>query len=238
MNDINNDNILADNLHRLMSDARLTASELGRHLDLPAATIKKLRTGENKNPTISTLSPIAKHFGINISQLIGEEPLINNNTHAKFDNNLSYNSDMFTNVVPLINWDETLTWNETQNNIINRKLIHVGQSVDKQSYALLLHTNYSVFKKDGVVIIEPALTNNTNSTNCTNNTHHKSNLHDNYALIHKIGQSTPNIKRIISEDGNFYMQSLIPGINSTQKLTDAYTILAHIVAYKQWFKTP
>jgi transcriptional regulator with XRE-family HTH domain len=233
---------LANNLHKLMSDARLTSSELGRHLNLPAATIKKLRTGENKNPTIATLSPIAKHFRINISQLIGEEPLIDHNQTLLYpsnhNNHISYNSDMFTHAVPLINWNETITWHLNQTDAINRQQIVVGQSVSKQAYALLLHTNYSLFRKDGIIIVEPiidleSITNIEPASNTLNL--NKMNPCDTYVLIYKTGQTMPSIKKVLAEDGNLYMQSLIPELNTTLKLTDEYKILGNVIAYKHWF---
>lgn len=85
-------NKLSDNLNRLLAEARVNASELARQTHLPAATIKNIRHGDNANPTLSTLLPIAKYFSITVSALIGEEPLI----HKK---------QLVSVKAPLISWE-------------------------------------------------------------------------------------------------------------------------------------
>ncbi len=72
---------LCKNLNMLMTEARLNAGELSRRINLPASTIKKIRTHHHSNPTLSTLAPLAKYFSLTISQLVGDEPLPD--THIK-----------------------------------------------------------------------------------------------------------------------------------------------------------
>ena len=222
------DNILSDNLHKLMSNARLTASELGRILNLPAATIKKLRTGENKNPTISTLKPIAKYFKITISQLIGETQL-NNNSIVSYSDNL-FDKKSLTNLAPVISLNEAKNWhnNNYQPNSNPNNQIMVEQYISNRAYALVLGANYSLFKKGGVIIVEPVDV-------AQNHAQLINNQRETYALIQKHGQEIPTLKQILTEDGNIYMQSLIPEINITQLLTEEYKILGIVVGYKHWF---
>ena len=67
---------LCENLNFLMTKNVLNASELARSTGLPASTIKKIRNHDNPNPTLATLRPLAQYFSISLSQLIGDEPLI------------------------------------------------------------------------------------------------------------------------------------------------------------------
>ncbi len=243
------DNILADNLHKLMSNTRLTASELGRHLNLPAATIKKIRTGENKNPTITTLIPIAKYFNITISELIGDivpaqqlssqnnviiNSHLNNNVNTLSTNTLTNgnisngNITHATNInlVPLITFSEVINWNQDlllKHKSENRQQILIDKKLHELSFAVLINSNYNIFKKNATIVVEPLTNNNSQD-------------HEYYAIVYKNGQTNPSIKKIIAEDDVIYMQSLIANMDNTlQKLDDSYTIIGKIIAYKYYF---
>lgn len=66
---------LAKNLAILMQHYGLTETGLARKTHVGQPVVHRLASGETDNPKINTLSPIAKLFGLNINQLIGEAPL-------------------------------------------------------------------------------------------------------------------------------------------------------------------
>ncbi len=74
-NTTNKNNPLSSNLRALMQKSHLTEAELARQTSTNQPVIHRLATGKTGNPKVSTLQPIAKHFGISVSQLIGETPL-------------------------------------------------------------------------------------------------------------------------------------------------------------------
>ena len=206
--------LLAKNLHRLMSDARLSASELGRRLKIPAATVKKLRTGENINPTISTLLPIANYFGVTISQLIGDQPL----SKPALDIASSYGGQELA-LLPLISWEQSILWNIDQN-INAQTQILAEQKPSENSFALLIETSDSpMFEEGGVILVDK----------------NKEYNHGDYILIHKSGQSRPSIKKILIEDGVKYMQSILMGLNVSYPLDSSYKVLGTVISYKRWF---
>ena len=206
--------LLANNLHRLMSDARLSASELGRRLKIPAATIKKLRTGENVNPTISTLLPVANYFGVTISQLVGDQPL----SKSALEFSTSCKGQELT-MLPLISWEQSILWNIDQK-INSQTHVLAEQKPSENSFALVVEANDSnIFEEGGVLLVDK----------------NKDYKHGDYILVHKSGQSRPSVKRVLIEDGVKYMQSILSGISVAAPLDSSYKILGSVVSYKRWF---
>lgn len=68
-------NRLSEVLKALLRHRKLTVSELARHTGIVQPVIYRMTTGETDNPKLSSLLPIANYFNVNLSQLIGEEPL-------------------------------------------------------------------------------------------------------------------------------------------------------------------
>jgi DNA-binding Xre family transcriptional regulator len=61
------------NLNRLMIESDLSIQELSAATGVAKANIFRLKNNASCNPTLSTLIPIAKHFNISVSELIGEK---------------------------------------------------------------------------------------------------------------------------------------------------------------------
>lgn len=85
--------MIAKNLKTLMTRMTLSEHELSRKTGIKQPIIHRLLSGENTNPKLDTVKPIARYFSISISQLIGEEALFNDNidthwitTHCKLSN--------------------------------------------------------------------------------------------------------------------------------------------------------
>lgn len=210
------DNLLKNNLHFLMSRERLTATHLGQLINLPAVTIKKIRSGENENPTISTLMPIAKYFNISISQLVGEH-LINKDSFAFRDNNFDKNSKI--RELPLITWEDSISWPNISNRVIN-KLLECSYPFSVHSFCLECElVDYGFFQKGGIIFIDPDATYD----------------HNDYILVHKLGQQRPSVKKVLKDDDIFYLQSMIDQ-SFIIKFSFEHRILGVVVLYKKQFK--
>ena len=66
-------NKLSANLKTLLLNAKLSENELARKTGVAQQVINRILSGENTNPKIATLSPLANYFMVSISQLIGDE---------------------------------------------------------------------------------------------------------------------------------------------------------------------
>lgn len=73
---------LSANLKVLMSLSKINASELARRTGIAQPIIHRLSTGQNTNPKLATIKPIARYFSVTVSQLIGEDPLPNEKAHT------------------------------------------------------------------------------------------------------------------------------------------------------------
>jgi len=63
-------NKIADNLQKLRAKKGLSLEKIARLADLSLNTIVKVENGVNKNPTIETLTKIAKALGVGVDDLI------------------------------------------------------------------------------------------------------------------------------------------------------------------------
>ncbi|MDD3265985.1 MAG: helix-turn-helix domain-containing protein [Burkholderiales bacterium] len=63
-------NFIAENLAMLMREHGLSGNDLSLQINIPTATIQKLRSGDIRNPTIETLAPIAEYFKLSLDELV------------------------------------------------------------------------------------------------------------------------------------------------------------------------
>lgn len=63
-------NKIAENLKKLRAKKGLSLEKIARLADLSLNTIVKIENGVNKNPTIETLTKIAKAFEVGVDDLI------------------------------------------------------------------------------------------------------------------------------------------------------------------------
>lgn len=61
---------IADNLKKFRTQKELSLEKVARLADLSLNTVVKIENGTNKNPTIDTLSKIAKALGVGVDDLI------------------------------------------------------------------------------------------------------------------------------------------------------------------------
>src|SRR3990167_6888325 len=101
---------LSLNMKTLMSSAQINASELARRTGIAQPIIHRLSTGQNVNPKLATIKPIARYFMVTVSQLIGEESLpAGSNDQPALRVNTEHKG---WNQVPLISWEDALIWPE------------------------------------------------------------------------------------------------------------------------------
>lgn len=199
-------NSLSYNLNILMTNKKISSSKLGEIIDIPAATIRKLRTGENNNPTLNTLSIIANYFKITISQLVGEQ---------------SFNSCF---LIPLLTWENAILWSKNKSPIKININVETEFELSDIAYALYMDSDINdVFQQGCVMIIDPKV----------------KYFNSDYIIVHKLGQAKPSVKKFIEDEGSFYIQSLVKGINTIVPLTTEYEVLGVVIGYiyNKWFKT-
>ena len=103
-------------LNRLIANAGTSESELARRIEIPIATLNKLKTGRVVDPKASTLLLIANYFSITVDQLIGHAPFEVLNTRT-----LSYvpvvkTSDLLDTKISELNYDNHKGWVSFESN--------------------------------------------------------------------------------------------------------------------------
>lgn len=196
-----------------MAEARLNAEELSRRIGLPASTIKKIRNNKDANPTLSTLSPLAKYFSLTISQLVGDEEF----PHSRVKGAYIPTHETLVHI-PIISWEETLTWPETSN--ISHLTITTENVYSNNSYALLVEEDdWENLAKDTALFVDPILTIE----------------HRDFIIVHKNGQKLPTLKQALFDEGQMYLKPVTQGYNVTRFALE-HKILGVVVEYKKHLK--
>ena len=63
-------NMLSSNIKKLRKEHHLSQEELAKKAGITYSTLIKIESGQNKNPTLETLTKIANAFKIKIDELI------------------------------------------------------------------------------------------------------------------------------------------------------------------------
>lgn len=139
-------NKLGDVLKKLLRHRKLTVSELSRHTGIVQPVIYRMTTGETDNPKLATLLPIANYFNVNISQLIGEEPLEDENDTMQ----------QKTSKIPLLNWTNAQLYKEI---IPNQPKTVIATGVSEQAFALVMpNTSMEpMFQRESLLIFDPLI---------------------------------------------------------------------------------
>lgn len=144
---------LSQNLRTLMNETKLSESELSRRTGVAQPIIHRMLDGNNKNPKIATLNPIAKYFQVTISQLIGDEHL--SHIHA-----ITSTEHKGWSSLPLITWKDALHWHEIMNNykaLSKYPMVFTDFNVTQKAFGLEVKDSSMEpkFSKGTILIIEP-----------------------------------------------------------------------------------
>jgi len=198
---------LSSNLKTLMSLAQINASELARRTGIAQPIIHRLSTGQNINPKLATIKPIARYFMVSVSQLIGEESLPNDQSFLR-----SGNQHRGWNRVPLISWRDAIKWPENEmvhQNTNDATYISTDANVSKSAYSLVIQgcAMEPLFPEGTTIIIEP-----------------KRQPQDrDFVVVHLNGENEARLKQILIDGHDRYLKSLNPDFEDIKvtRLNDA-----------------
>jgi SOS-response transcriptional repressor LexA len=203
---------LSENLNLLMTEAHLNAEELSRRTSLPASTIKKIRNNDS-NPTLSTLTPLAKYFSLTISQLVGDEPFPKSRIKGSYQI-----LPEKLNPIPLISWQDAITWPNISHPFKNT--IMTEHLYSKNAYALLVtEEDWDNLVKNTLLLVDPEFEIE----------------HRDFVIVHKKGQKTPTLKQALFDEGQMYLKPVAQGYNIAL-FTSEHKVLGVVVEYKKHLK--
>ena len=97
-------------LTSLISDSGLSELELSRRMQIPAASLNKLKSGRVQDPQSSTLIAIANYFNISVDQLLGNAP-INQHSIKQVDYiPLLDSQNILSTNIPELNYSNYMHW--------------------------------------------------------------------------------------------------------------------------------
>lgn len=176
---------LSLNLKKLMKLREINPSELARQTGVAQPIIHRIASGKNTNPKLETLKPLAAHFRVSLSELIGDAMAFDDTLARLKDESMEKNPNSGKDVlkmrsdcrcrVPLLSWEAVSRWLDcahdegSQTIDSSRRAIPTAvcepaayrltdRAVTSRAYALTL--NYDVMvpllSSGTVLIVEPA----------------------------------------------------------------------------------
>ncbi len=198
---------LSSNLKILMSLAKINASELARRTGIAQPIIHRLSTGQNTNPKLGTIKPIARYFMCSVSQLLGEEPLPNDQTFVR-----TSAEHRGWNRVPLISWKDATTWPKTlaeYKNTNNAIYISTDANVSKLAYSLVIKgcAMEPLFPEGTTIIVEPK----------------RQPSDRDFVVVRLQGEEEARLKQVIIDGKDHYLKSLNPDLEDVRvtRVSDA-----------------
>ena len=168
----------------LIQRNHVTLTALHKNTGIPLATLKRIQSDPQANPTIATLIPLANFFNININQLLGLELL------PAMQKGYRLNIQHWTKV-PLINWQQAITWPDHQPKEDHFVLTDVD--INEHGFALRVEeADWVDFMPGAILIIDPQIKPE----------------HKDYVIVYKVGMASPTMKQLVFDEDRQYVKSL------------------------------
>lgn len=172
---------IAEKLELWMRLKGFNTLSLSKKSGVAQATIQKILSGQNQNPTILTLKSIADAFNLSVNELIDEK----------------YNIESPEKRVNIISWDEVLDFiNTPLREIKNSTFCIATCDVGTRAFALNIDGDGfpDLFRKDTILIFDPD----------------RKPFHRSYVLVKFADSSEPSLKQLLVEEPKRYLKSLNP----------------------------
>lgn len=180
---------LCNILKAMMESVDITVTELARQTGVGQPVIHRMASGETDNPKVGSLSPIAKFFNINISQLIGDDPLPPELMSGSYNPLYRHWSK-----VPLLSWEQAICWPEEFTSTEIQSYISTESNVSEKAFAVKMEDNtmFPRYPKGTTLIIEPSIE-----------------IKDkDFALIHVTGEDKAQFKQALLDGHELYLKPL------------------------------
>ena len=182
---------LANNLQTLIRDRRISIAELARQTDLNQSIVRRLATGENKNPTLETLRSLANYFSLQIDQLVSEHPFAWDIKHL---------------VIPVISWEDAHRWPTEDATILRQEIISVSHDFSQDAFALISpdHAMEPLFCFHALLAVEPHLTGQDRD----------------YVIVHLHNDNHTVFKQLVTDGKQNYVRSINPDLIRNMRLLE------------------
>ena len=146
-------------IKKLMEASELNESQLAKQTGLSQSVINRLMSGTTHNPRVKTLHSIAHFFSVNISQLLGDEPLPK--TIFTKSGHPLLRHWMY---IPMLTWKKVPLWitdPAPSNKIIDKNTEWITTDLNVSHYAYALYVSNSsllpLFPAHTTLIVDPMI---------------------------------------------------------------------------------
>lgn len=182
---------LSNILKSLMNEVKITVTELARQTGIGQPVIHRMASRETDNPKVGSLIPIAAFFNINVSQLMGVEPLPSGRipgSHNPFYRHW--------NRLHLLSWEQAARFPDDL--VLSEISSFVCTDSNVSPYAFAIRTEDSTmatrFPEGTLLIIEPTIKARNND----------------FAAVLVDGESKIQFKQLLFDGEDLYLKPLNP----------------------------
>lgn len=138
----------------------LSDNDLADRTGVPQPTISRIKSGESRDPRDKTLRPLAKYFGVTVSQLRGDMPLSDSQSPHEPSNVAP--GPPVRGAVPLISWVSAGAWRETIDSLepgMAEEWIETTAPIRQHTFALKVQGDSMEpdFPSGTYIVVEPDL---------------------------------------------------------------------------------
>jgi len=165
----------------------MSESALARETGVCQPVVHRIASGETTNPKIESLRPIAKHFSISISQLIGDEPLRNYRTPSAYSK---------LGTVPLIAFIDIPNWLKNRTAFPDVNEVFIDLDVGPNAFAATIEdtTMRPRFPEGALLIIDPE----------------QAQKDRDFVVVQLTDQQQPTLKQLLLDGDHKYLKPLNP----------------------------
>jgi SOS-response transcriptional repressor LexA len=184
-----------------------TLAELARLVDVPQQTLHRIISGATTNPQVATLQAIASYFHVNVSQLLGEEPIAVGSNQAC----------PFITKIPLLKWEDISHWKRLTERYTPDNWQYwaiTKYELSQNAYALNIqsHTMPPPFSFDSILIVDPTI----------------KPQDGNFVISYRVQDHSASIKRFETDGADHYLMPL-KDIGNPVLLDKEHTICGTII---------
>jgi len=190
-------------LDQFMVGANIDDTRLSKITKVAKANISRLKNDPKANPTLATLKPLAAFFGITVSQLLGEEPLLYENKTSQVAFRL-----------PILEWEDV------QNSLGGqyfgvKNWLSVEYKVSEHAFAVRMNekTMIPLFPTGAVLIIDK-----------------QSSYEDGaHVLVHGSEDKPPFLRQYLIDGDIVFLKSLKIGADWVEPLNKTTNIIGAVI---------
>lgn len=176
---------LSERITYLVEKEGLHEAEFARRIGMPQQVCNQILRGQTANPRLETLKKLASFFDVSVGQLVGSE---------SFENPRHSTSSS----IPLLEWNDVVSWVEAEKLPENTQWLSCDLEAGRRIYAIRSNPSLEpYYDRSSVLLIDPL-----------------SDYFPGHFVVARVRFQSITVRRLVEEAGEFFLNSVVPGIPS------------------------